>query len=287
MRRATTVFGLGAILAMQVFVGVARADSPADVVAAERDFAADARRRGWVAAFKAYSARDAVLLRETPISAKDALAKLPDAPADTSLRWWPIWAGMARSGDLGFTTGPYTAGDKSFGHYFTVWQKQADGTWRWIYDGGPSNEAASPLGPDTEPEFLPMATAKSTGAEAALTEVAAAEAELARVAATDSKTAYLARLSADARVMGSPAQPAVGQAKLAEELDRRATSLQLKPLDGKASAAGDLAFTYGDARWSHAGQARRGHYARIWQKRAERWQLVFDEILAAPIKANP
>ncbi|MDX2141711.1 MAG: nuclear transport factor 2 family protein [Rhodospirillaceae bacterium] len=287
MNRLKILALLSAILGAQFLACPAHAQTPAEVVAAERAFAADAQQRGWIAAFKTYSAPDAVLLRDTPISAKENLAKLPDTPADTSLKWWPIWAGISQSGDLGFTTGPFTSGDKNFGHYFTVWQRQPDGTWRWIYDGGPSNESASPFGPDTEPELLPVATATSASSEAALAEVGVLEVELARRAVTDSRVAYLSYLAEDARIMGSPAQPARGRAEIIKELDRRAASLKLTSLGGTASHAGDLAFTYGSARWSREGQGRRGNYVRIWQKRVERWQLVFDELLAAPVKPQP
>jgi hypothetical protein len=53
-------------------------------------------------------------------------------------------------------------------------------------------------------------------------------------------------------------------------------------LGGRASKAGDLVFTYGDAKWLRDGESRRGHYVRIWQSGAKGWQLVFDEILAVP-----
>ena len=196
--------------------------------------------------------------------------------------WWPVWAGIAVSGDLGFTTGPYTVGDKGFGHYFTVWVKQSDGTWRWIYDGGPRNEAKSPLGPETEPALLPMASVASGSPKVAWDDVAAREALLANAAQQDAKAAYLAHLSNDARIMGSPAQPAVGSSAIGAELDRRAKTIVFKALGGRASKAGDLVFTYGDAHWSHEGEPRRGHYVRVWQARSEGWRLVFDELLGSP-----
>jgi len=262
--------------------------SPMAVVEAEREFAADAQARGWIAAFKKYSAADAVMFRPDPVNARESLASQPDEPADRSLKWWPVWAGISVSGDLGFTTGPYTAGDQRFGHYFTVWAKQSDGTWRWIFDGGPRNEAKSPLGPETEPDHLPLALASAGSAETSSTEVAAKEASLANAALQDVKAAYLAHLPGDARIMGSLAQPAVGGDAHGAELDRRARTISFKPLGGRASKAGDLVFTYGDANWTQASEPHRGHYVRIWQKRGNDWKLVFDEILnVPPSKPNP
>lgn len=261
--------------------------SPVDVVAAERAFAADAQACGWVAAFKRYAAPDAIAFQPDPVNVQKSMADQPEEPADRSLKWWPVYAGIARSGDLGFTTGPYTVGDKAFGHYFTVWAKQADGSWRWIYDGGPRNAAMSPLGPDTVPTHLPMADGSSGSAQAAWAEVGVVEAALAKAASTNAKAAYLAYLSVDARVMGSREQPATDAAAREAELQRRGATIAFGQLGGRASDAGDLVYTYGDAAWTMGGEARRGHYVRIWQKRGDRWTLVFDEILLVPPAPPP
>lgn len=258
--------------------------TPDDVVAAERAFAADGQARGWIAAFKRYAAPDAIAFQPDPVNVQEAFKDQPDEPADRSLKWWPVWAGIAQSADLGFTTGPYTSGEQRFGHYFTVWAKQSNGAWRWIYDGGPRNEVRSPLGPETQPTHLPLATAAAGSAAKAWTEVTEVEARLAAAAKQSSKTAYLAHLSADARIMGSPALPATNAAQHRAELDRRAASIAFSQLGGRASRAGDLVYTYGSASWTRDDQTRRGHYVRVWQKRSEGWKLVFDELLGVPPK---
>jgi hypothetical protein len=109
--------------------------------------------------------------------------------------------------------------------------------------------------------------------------VQAAEATLAGAALKDVPAAYLSVLTSDARVTGSPAVPATTSAAVRAELAARAPSIAFSPLGGSASQGGDLAWTYGDARWQEAGKPRRGHYVRIWQSRAEGWRLVFDQIL--------
>ncbi len=261
--------------------------TPDDVVAAEREFAADGQARGWIAAFKKYAAPDAIAFQPDPVNVQEAFKHQPDEPADRSLKWWPVWAGIAKSGDLGFTTGPYTSGEQRFGHYFTVWAKQPNGTWRWIYDGGPRNEMRSPLGPETEPTHLVTATASSGTAVKAWTEVAEVEAQFATAATQNSKAAYLVHLSADARIMGSPALPATNTSEHGAELDRRAASIAFSQLGGRASRAGDLVYTYGDAKWMRDGHDRRGHYVRIWQKHGEGWKLVFDELLGVPPTPPP
>jgi ketosteroid isomerase-like protein len=61
-----------------------------------------------------------------------------------SLRWQPIKAELARSGELGYTYGRYqlTATDAEgqsvtrYGKYVTIWKKQPDGAWRVVVDIG-------------------------------------------------------------------------------------------------------------------------------------------------------
>jgi ketosteroid isomerase-like protein len=127
-----------------------------------------------------------------------------------------------------------------------------------------------------------MATAAAGSAAEAWAEVGEVEAKFAAAARQNARAAYLVHLSADARIMGSPAQPATTLAEHSAELDRRAASIAFSPLGGRASRAGDLVYTYGDATWTRDGEARRGHYVRIWQKRSEGWKLVFDELLGVP-----
>lgn len=273
-----------AAFAVAGLTDAAAAASPDEVIAIEREFAADAQARGWIAAFKKYAAPEAISFQPDPGNVQQSLANEPDEPADRSLKWWPIWGGIATSGDLGFTTGPYTAGETGYGHYFTVWAKQADGTWRWIFDGGPRNAAKSPLGPETVPTHLPPTDTSARSADDASAEVAAAERSLADGALRNAKSAYLAHLSPDARIMGSPEQPATTAETRDAELGRRGATIEFKPLGGRAAKSGELVFTYGQSKWRSDGRERRGHYVRIWQKRTEGWRIVFDEILLVPPK---
>lgn len=247
---------------------------PSAVVAAERAFAADGLALGIKQSFLKHSTPDAILFAPDPVKAHDLLAARPDEKGPP-LVWWPLWAGIARSGDLGFTTGPSTFGGKENGWYFTVWARQPDGAWKWVYDGGSASAHGQAAPQGSPPTYLPAATGLESTAAQAMEQVKAAEASLARAAAADARTAYLAVLSPDARVAGSPMTPAVTPDAVDQELAARAAKIAFSPLGGGASKAGDLAWTYGDARWDDG----RGHYVRIWQSRAEGWRLVFDQIL--------
>jgi ketosteroid isomerase-like protein len=55
------------------------------------------------------------------------------------LSWTPTLADVASSDDLAYTAGPYVfIGNSAFyGQYLSIWKHEANGTWRYLQDGGP------------------------------------------------------------------------------------------------------------------------------------------------------
>jgi len=261
----------------------ALAQDAAPVIAAERAFAARAAEAGVPRSFVDFMARDALVFAPDPTSAYELYAaRLPGkSPKDGAplLAWWPTFAGIARSGDLGFTTGPAENAGKRYAHYFTVWKRLPDGAWKWIYDGGADSDASQAPGPGSPVRALTPSDPRPLASAAAFAQVRAAEATLAGHAAKDAPSAYLAVLADDARIQGSPLPPAEGVPAFRRELAARAPAIVFTAKGGEASQAGDLAWTWGEASWIKAGEAGRGHYVRIWQRRPAGWRLVFDQVL--------
>jgi len=281
----TMAFAAATLLAAGAGTKAAGPADPAPVIAAERAFAARAGVIGVAPSFLEFMTDDAIIFRPDPLLARAVYGAAPPAktPAEggTRLDWWPNFAGLARSGDLGFTTGPATINGKPAGiFYFTVWSRQADGGWKWLYDGGVEADGAGAPGPEAKPLALPAGDGSPMAPAAAMDQVRAVEISLAARARSDTAAAYKAVLAADARVQGSKAAPATTPAAVARELATRARSIAFGPIGGSASKAGDLAWTYGDARW----ETGRGHYVRVWQRRAGKWALVFDQIIAVEAK---
>lgn len=258
---------------------------PADaapVVAAERAFAADGLTMGVDGSFLKWATDDAVMIvGGAPRLAHEVLD--PDAvfdPAAPSLAWWPNWAGIAKSGDLGFTTGGVSVGGARAGHYFTIWQRQSDGSWKWVYDGGVGATAAEVPGPETEPAILPTSILESPSRNAALSEVRTVEAVLAAGALRNQKDAHLALLAPDGRVYVAPMAPAIGAEAFPAVLDAWPRTFDFSPpFGGGSSAAGDMVWTYGRALWTRDETPRAGHYVHLWQKRAMGWVLVFAQVV--------
>lgn len=258
------------------------ADPVRPVVEAERAFAAEAQRTGNGAAFRHYADAKAILFTPDPQRAKDWL----DAGhgPQGGLRWWPLYAGIAASGDLGFSTGPYFGGEGEHlyhGWFLTIWARKADGSWRWLLDHGTPTREPPPAAEEAPIAALPVA-ARSHSKAKAWGSLLAAEADLAAGLRADAPRAYAAALADDGRLMRMGAQPAVGRAAFVAAAVAGPPTLSVRRTGGAVSRAGDLAYTYGDALWAGDGSEVRGHYVRVWQRRSGGWKLIVDETTPVP-----
>ncbi|MES1200663.1 MAG: hypothetical protein ABUS57_04355 [Pseudomonadota bacterium] len=247
------------------------------MIAAERAFSAEAGERGWVPAFRAWLADDAVQFAPELTSAKENMAHTEDDHF-TGLDWRPAFAGLAQSGEIGFTTGPWFVRGQSGarGHYFTIWRMQTDGSWKWVFDGGvPAVADVAPIATDA-PVAEMHAPAPGNGSFAGVA-VSAVETQIATGNAL-ARDALTTRLADDAHVLRTGAAPVVGRADAAA-LIAHDPSIQYTVLQTMASKDGNLGFALGDARWNENGAEKRGHYARVWRRDAESWRIVFDELI--------
>lgn len=266
------------LVAAALLAGCATVEEPSPaasaiaIITAEREFAADAAVRGWAAAFRRYAAPDATTLSPEPVNAQENLAQF-EGDGETTLDWRPAYAGVSRSGDFGFTTGPFQFRGREgiVAHYFTVWRRQPDGSWKWIFDAGTGVVDPGPIiALDAVLPELPIA---ETGSRSALPEVRLLEGQI-----LDAE-ALAVRLSADARVNRPGAPPAIGgEASAALALSWSGVRYGgLIRMD--VSNAGDMIFALGNVSWREGETDRNGHFARIWQHRPEGWRVVFDEIV--------
>ncbi|MDP2763465.1 MAG: hypothetical protein Q8O54_01345 [Brevundimonas sp.] len=287
-----------ALLAAGPTLAQTAAPDAAPIVAAERAFAADAPVMGLTASFNKWAVPDAVMIAGGQVqTVRDVFPPDVPRPADEiRLEWWPNFAGISRSGDLGFTTGGVAVNGQRTGHYFTVWKEQPDGSWRWVYDGGSGATAADVPGPDSEPVILGFGAellretynerpiSNTPFSERAMAAVKAREAALAVAAATDQKAAHLAVMAANGRLYVAPRPPAIGPEAFAEALSDWPETFQFGPTEGGGAARyGDLVWTYGPAAWTSDGQSRTGHYVRVWQRQFEGWRIVLAQLIPAPI----
>lgn len=117
-----------------------------EIIKTENDFAELAQKEGIYKAFLTYAADEAVLMRNNELitgkAAIDAYLKDHIPAKDEKLSWKPDHVSVSKSGDLGYTFGSYTfsftaeTGEtiERKGIFHTVWKKQADGTWKFVWD---------------------------------------------------------------------------------------------------------------------------------------------------------
>jgi ketosteroid isomerase-like protein len=116
-----------------------------ELLKADSDFSAMSVKEGMFSAFLFYIADDGVILRDNslPSKGKETLRERFAGKSDTSfvLSWEPLYEKISESGELGYTYGIHTNLEKATGHiskgtYITIWEKQADGSWKFVLDSG-------------------------------------------------------------------------------------------------------------------------------------------------------
>lgn len=124
---------------------------------AERAFAADAQRQGQWTAFRKWSTPDALMFVPQPTRARDYLKGRKDPPV--SVYWWPGRSYVSCDGKTAINTGPWVRGyGKSIGYFTTVWVRQPDGGWKWVYDAGDEDKFMRGEGGDIAPVKAPCPT---------------------------------------------------------------------------------------------------------------------------------
>jgi ketosteroid isomerase-like protein len=135
---------------------LAQSPSAQPVMDADRAFnqATQADRlEGWMS----FMADNVVLFGVTPpVVGKDAVRKFYEpnfGNANFTLQWEPNRGEIYPAGKVGYTTGRWTLRNKTpkgeaveiRGNYLTVWEKQKDGSWKVIADGGSADPAPAKM----------------------------------------------------------------------------------------------------------------------------------------------
>lgn len=116
-----------------------------EIAETEKAFTLMAQSDGITEAFLSFAAEDAVLMRNnTLIKGKEEIKALlqSEESENVSLVWEPDFVDVSASGDLGYTYGKFTytltdsLGNENVmeGVFHTVWKRQADGTWKFVWD---------------------------------------------------------------------------------------------------------------------------------------------------------
>lgn len=111
------------------------AAQPSTIVAAELAFARAARENGQWTAFRQFVAPGALLHGpDGPFAIEPWLATQMDPPE--AVQWEPRAVVMSCDGALAVSQGRLTTPDGKVGNFITVWERQQDGAYRYVFDAG-------------------------------------------------------------------------------------------------------------------------------------------------------
>lgn len=257
------------------------------MVATERAFAAAAAELGVRDAFLTFFAPNAVQIRAgrdgRSVTVQPAVPALtasafPHLPLVTRLMWEPFTGQISADGEFGWLTGGYANLDQPTrslagqGAYFSVWRRQADGTFKvWLDEGVSFPEVwrdAAPfrVTPDPDPESGVGGDGKPGEA------IALAEAAVAR-----GGEPWRRRVSADVRVHRSGRLPVVGREAATQWASDAWADVTMFPGTIVVADSDDLGVVIGGYDATRAGRAEHGTYVRVWQRDVTgRWRIVFE-----------
>jgi ketosteroid isomerase-like protein len=251
---------------------------------AERAFSRRASETTPRDAFIEFFADEAVNFQPDPGPARERLRKQPPPPPGRpAFAWEPRTGDVADSGDLGYLTGPvkYPQPDGSLRHgcYFSVWKKQADGSYRVILDVGIQPPGEVPFAPGfvrAPGRAVGKPAGSRTQAEQSLLE--ADRAFSTAISRDGAAAAFRAVMHTGGRLHRNGVLPMTSREDAATYLQAQVKAMTSEPLKSETGASGDLGYTWGKATVTGTdGKAVDGYYIRVWTLGAgNRWQLVAD-----------
>jgi ketosteroid isomerase-like protein len=273
---------IGAMVALLIpLAAQAQSKLVQEVVTAEKAFSTQSAQTSIEAALLANSTAASLSSENGKLAnAQNMWRSRPSRPG-RKMTWYPVLADAAQSGDLGYTTGPWTQFQNGrpdlAGEYVTVWRKQLDGKWKFAVNMTIERIGAAPAMPAEvpQPKLMPAVAVPSTAPSNIVLDVDSkfAAAELMKPGLT-----YQQNLSTEARLYRPGLSMMHGAAAVAN----------MKNLDGGylfvantgyLAAAGDLGYVVGTLHRPASGKhpEENGTYLRIWRREAEAgWRIVLE-----------
>ena len=253
---------------------------------AERSFARTSVQKGIRDSFLEFFADDGVNFTPAPGNAKEFYNKRP-AASPVILDWSPVYADVAASGDLGYTTGPYTVTNKADnkvvaqGYYFSVWKKQADGNWKVMADIGIETPAFES---NDKPNYQPPKNLNKktfkTNLETEGSKLMETEKAFSKIsAATEFQKLYLKLLGENARLHRNESFPFVGKNAIKSFILTNKLVWHYEPMKMDIAQSGDLAYVYGSYEMkvleNNSLKNEKGFYLHVWKRISNGvWKMV-------------
>lgn len=261
---------------------------------AERAFASMSVQQGVRKAFFANFADDGIAFQPHPVVFKDAVKDrpAPTNPNAVTLNWRPVAGDVSLSGDMGYTTGPYSAIDSSgkqpprYGFYFSVWKKTPTTPWRVALDIG--IRTSGPFeGPENFRQAQPVKSSQSGFREEGFGKQELEKSIREYLSLADSKgvvTAYEDHLAKECRLHLEGHHPFVGPEIIMAFVAGKEITRTGKLLFTAVSRADDLGYAYGNYTILERGRTiENGYFGHVWKRNEHgRWKLVAEILSPIP-----
>jgi len=254
------------------------------LIAAEKAYAKLAADKGFREASISVFADDAVIFVPNAVNGKKFWR---EAKEDPVIGWRPIFASISRSGELGYTTGPWESRKSrdvekpdAFGHFVTIWQKNKGGVWKVALDVGLDH----PQSQKVETEIRTYASRSVIPhSESANSDLEKAQRSFAESLKEDEGDAIIDNASDDIRIYRSGQLPAVGKKAAEKMLAEENAKTTRSPSGTGISNPVDLAYEYGEFASERDNVTRRGVYLCIWGLESDgAWKIALDLQKSAP-----
>jgi hypothetical protein len=118
-------------------------------------------------AFLEYLAEDSWVLNPAPAPGRPIYQAAKESK--NTREWYPTIGDAVPSGDLGFTAGPWVytnadSGKKAYGHFLTIWKRDAACQWHVQIDGGISHAMPKAAEPKLTPDQAPVSATERPSA---------------------------------------------------------------------------------------------------------------------------
>jgi ketosteroid isomerase-like protein len=263
------------LLSFIFYYSISYAQNVEEVIQAEKDFAAYARVNNTRDAFLNFLDSNAVIFNKgQTLNAKKVFSG--GKPSTSKLLWQPAFAGIALSGDVGFTTGPFeirtslTDTVSSAGAYSTIWHKMPDGQWKFLVDLGIEQgqlpmqfENIHKVPPGNPSNYYKKSEAKMLDS---LFIVAYKR---------DARKAFIDNLHDQACINMKGTILQQGKENWAAIIKGIPTKLEMQPIDAGTSKAGDLIWVYGSVKY----EGKNENYLRVWQNTVKGFKIVLQTLI--------
>jgi ketosteroid isomerase-like protein len=268
-------FSAAFTVSVQLLTAVSAVAGSADsLAAAEKSFAREALEKGTRAAFLDVLAEDGIVFQPGPQNGRTAWEAKP-AP-NGLLQWEPVVAATSTTGDLGYTTGPWSfrpspnEKPNAFGQFVSIW-RWGKGKWKLIFD----LDSTNPI-PTGSPEKLMLVQNHAPHANPTEAFAVMQARDQQYIAARAARLPELAEHNV--RLYQPNKFPITELAAAAAALRANPQKIAFGEPKGQVSQGGDLGYLWGEYRTAPGGDPT-GYYLRIWRKdRAGEWKLAIDLI---------